>query len=451
MIHCEEKLLKSIISSVKQYASEHTDDVSFYRDITDLQSLSLQRVSIKSDLEYFEEINKLLSVITTIIVHPHIVNARETIIIRAEQSHGLTPEMFHDTVLDQKLWKDKNGVMTPAEVYYFQNVDDLKNYENRFVVHLIDIIAAQLADYVKFYDFLVGTLVQGNILTQDNSALDKAYVRLSSLTKKVRRIKSTYFYREVSKANTRFTRIETTNVLIHNRAYNDCYRFYLRNVTYGDEEARANDMAVYYFTRLLLALRACGFQIDEEAARQTPILSLDDRINRRAKYNTPKTENIVRPMKFTSENFNVTLEGAQKYGGIFVTVEPKALKESKAKNLIVFDSTISFEEVEKNLGKYKKSGATAVDAVTLWDAAYVEDTIRSRNRGGISENAIILKYLEDKTQLIKASRQIYETHCPACGGKDVRAIGEYAFRCPACDTMYTFVEENIWFTKLRRV
>lgn len=451
MIHCEEKLLKSIISDIKRYTSEHTDDVSFYRDITDLQSLSLQRISINSDLEYFEEINKLLSVLTTIIVHPHIVNARETVIIRAEQAHGLTPEMFHDTILDQKLWKDKNGVMTPEEVYYFQNIDDLKNYENRFIVHLIDIVASQLSDYVRFYDFLVGTLVQGNILTQDNSALDKAYFRLLSLAKKVRRIKASYFYREVSKANTHFTRIETTNVLIHNRAYNTCYRFYLRNVTYGDEEARANDMAVYYFTRLLLALRACAFRIDEESAQNTPILAIDDRLKRRVAHDAPKMESIVRPMKFTSENFNVTLEGAHKYGGIFVTVEPKALKGVKAKNLIVFDSTISFEEVAKNRSKYKKSGATAVDAVTLWDAAYVEDNIRSRNRGGISENEIILKYIEDKTRIIKASRQIYETHCPACGGRDVRAISDISYSCPTCYTHYTFVDENIWFTKLRRV
>ena len=451
MIHCEEKLLKSIISDIKRYASEHTDDVSFYRDITELQSLSLQRISIKSDLDYFEEINKLLSVIATVIAHPHIVNARETIIIRAEQAHGLTPEMFHDTVLDQKLWKDKKGMMTPAEVYYFQNVDDLKNYENRFVVHLIDIISSQLTDYVKFYDFLVGTLIQGNILTQDNSALDKAYDRLSTLAKKVRRIKNTYFYKEVSKANTRFSRIELTNVLIHNRAYNACYRFYMSNVTYGDEEARANDMAIYYFTRLLLALRACEFRLDGDTAQQTPILYFDERIKKSAKHGACKTEVISRPMQFTSDSFNVTLEGAQKYGGIFVTVEPKALKESRAKNLIVFDSTIGFEEVAKNLGKYKKSGATAVDAVTLWDAAYVEETVRSRNRGGVSENVMILRYLEDKTRLIKASRQIYQTHCPACGGKDVRAAGENAYRCSACDTVYTFVEENIWFTKLRRI
>ena len=432
MIHCEEKLLKSIISSVEQYVSAHTDDVSFYRDITELQNLSLQHVSIESHLKYFEEINKLLGVITTIIASPYIVNSSESIINRAEQSHGLTPEDFRDTVLDTKLWKNKNGVMTPSEVHYFRNIDELKNYENRFVVRLIDIISAQLSEYGKFYDFLIGTLVHG-LLTQDDSALDKAYKKLSSLTKKVRQIKATYFYREVSKVNTRFAKVEPTNVFVHNRAYNACYKFYLRNITYGDEDALANDMAIYYFTRLLLALRTCGFELDGQIIQDTAF-----------------KEDIIRPMKFTSKNFSITLQSAQEYGGIFVTVEPEALKNCKAKNLLLFDSTINFEEVRKNLGNYQNSDATAIDAVTLWDVAYIDKTVRPRNYGGLSENAIILKYLEDKTRLVKASEHIYKTHCPVCGGKDVKEISESAYSCHACGTDYAFVDQNIWFKKLRR-
>lgn len=434
MIHCEEKLLKSIISIVRQYSSEHTDDVSFYRDITELQNLSLQHVCIESNLEYFEEINKLLSVITTIIAQPYIVNSQEKIIIRAEQAHGLTPEAFRDTVLDTKLWKDKNGVMTPAEVHYFQNIDNLQNYENRFIVRLIDIISAQIAEYGKFYDFLVGTLIRGQ-LTQDGSVLDNAYKKLLPLTKKVRQIKATYFYREVSKTNTRFTKVEPTNVFVHNRAYNACYKFYLRNITYGDEDARANDMAAYYFTRLLLALHTCGFKMDGETENFT----------------TFQEENIIRTMQFTSEQFRITLQNAQEYGGILVTVELKALKGCKAQNLIVFDGTFSFEDVQNNLGNYKNSNATAVDAVTLWDAAYVDEAVSPRHYGGMSENAIILKYLEDKTRLIKASERIYKSHCPACGVKNVTVVSESTYSCHTCGTDYVFVDQNIWFKKLRMV
>lgn len=452
MIHCEEKLLKSVISSVKSYTSAHPDDVSFYREIGALEGLSLQRVSLKSDLEYFDEISKLLSVVTTIVVHPHILNARETLIVRAEQAHGITPEMFRDTVRDEMLWRDKNGVMSPMEVHYFQNVDDLQNYENRFVVHLIDIIFRQLCDYVKFYDFLVGTLVQGSALTQDNSTLERAYERLSTLAKKVKRIKATEFYRIVSMANTRFTRVEATNIFKHNRAYGECYKFYLKNVTYGDEEARANDMAVYYFTRLLLALHSCGYELVGGNGGESPVLSLNERTRRSEKRGAANGEEIVRPMTFECADFVITLEGAHKYGGIFVTVTPKALgKEGCAKNLLVFDSTINFEEVSNNIKKYQRSGATAVDAVTLWDAAYVEDSVRSLNRGGITENALLRRYLEDKTRLQKASRQIYESHCPACGGKSVSASNEYTYQCADCGTGYTFLNENIWFSKLRRV
>lgn len=431
MIHCEEKLLKSIILSVKSYASTHLDDSSFYGNIRELEGLSLQRVSLSSDLEYFDEIKKLLGILATIVTRPHIVNARETIILRAEQAHGLTPEMFIDTVKDEKLWKDKNGVMTPAEVYYFQNIDELKSYENRFIVHLIDVLAMQLSDYGKFYDFLVGTLTQNSTLTQDDSSLEKAYDKLAALTKKIRRIKQTDFYKIVSKANTHFTHVEATNIFKHNRAYGACYRFYIENVTYGDEEARANDMAVYYFTRLLLALGSCGYKVVSKG----------------------KSANgqMVRPMRFESDNFVIDVESAKKYGGLYITINHKELSSDAAvKNLLVCDSTINFEEVTRNLEKYKHSGATAVDAVTLWDGAYVENgKVMSLDDGGISENALLRRYLEEKTRMHKASRQIYMAHCPACGGTDIKA-GEHYYSCPTCGTDYTFVGDKIWITKLRK-
>lgn len=450
MIHCEEKLLKSIIADIKDYTLAHQDDVSFYRDIGDLKRLSLQRVSLQSDSDYFDDINSVLNVITTIIVHPHIVNARNTIILRAEQAHGLTPEMFMDTVRDQKLWKDKRGVMTPSEVYYFENVDDLKNYENRFIVHLLDIISSQLSDYVKFYDFILGKLIQGTTLTRDNSTMEKQYNRLDTLAKKVRRIKNTYFYREVSKANTNFTRIESTNVLKHNRAYAFCYRFYVENVSYGDEQARATDMAVYYFTRLLLALNSYDFTLvaTPQETNHTVAANNQTANRRRSSKNEPS---IVRPMTFENSDFVVSLENASKYGGLFVTVEPKVLgATARARNLLVFDSTISFEEVQKNLEKYPNSGATAVDAVNLWDAAYVENSVVSLNLGRMSESMLLRRYVKDKTRILKASRNIYQTHCPACGSRDVIGVSEHQYKCKGCGTHYTFIDDNIWFTKLRR-
>lgn len=425
MIHCEEKLLRSVNESIKKYALSRPDNRSFYEDIALLEALSLQSVSLNKDLIYFDEINKLFGAIITVIRRPFIVNESETVILRAEQSYGLTPEMFRETVKDTKLWKDKRGVITPKEVFYFQNIDELVNYENRFIVYLIDIVSSQLVGYVKFYDFLIGTIGSGG-LVQDQSELEVAYIKLNALYKKIRRIKETDFYKIVNKANTSFTHVEPTNVFKHNRAYGECYRFFVNNVTYSDDEARNKDLSAYFFTRLLCALRSGGYEfVDGEKAGGK----------------------VVRKMNFESDEFRITVDEAKDYGGLAIEVTHKG-EAITAFNLLVFDGSPEFEEVEKRLDDYKTSGFTSVDAVTAWDAAYVDESVVSSASGGVSENELLIRYLSDKTKTVKASRRIYEEHCPVCGSKDI-AIGE-TYRCGNCGSEYTFAGEKIWLTKLRK-
>ncbi len=430
MIHCEEVLLRSVVGRIDAYAHDHQSCASYYGEIGSLSALSLQGASLRSDLGYLKEVDRILSVITTIVVHPHILNSRETVIVRAEQAHGITPEMFSDTVRDQKLWKERGGVMTPAEVYYFRNVDDLVNYENRFVVHLIDALSAQLADYTKACDLLVGTVRRGE-LTAEHSLLEELYGAIALLSKKLRRIRATEFYRIVSKANTRFARIEPTNLFKHDRAYGACYKFYLRNMTYASAEARADDMAVYFATRLLLALRTLGYELIEGG-------HVRDEGSR------------IPSMTFEGEDFFVRIERAEGYGGLYVTVRPKAPWEGGAvRSLLVFDASIDFSEVQRDRPRLYASGADGVDAVSLWDAACLDDAVRPLGMRGTDENELLERYLKDKTRLQRGSRRIYETHCPSCGGRDISSDGT-RFRCAACKTDYTFLGERVWFTKLRR-
>lgn len=429
MIHCQEALLKSAVGHIAAYAEAHPDAASYYGGIDALAPLSLQGASLRNELDFLQEVDRILSVITTIIVHPHILNARETVIVRAEQAYGITPEMFSDTVRDQKLWKEKRGVMTPSEVYYFRNVDELANYENRFIVHLLDAISAQLASDTKALDTLIGTVRRG-ALTEEHSQLEALYRGLGALSKKLRRIRATQFYRIVSKSNTRFARVEATNLFKHDRAYGACYRFYLRNMTYAGDEARADDMAVYFSTRLLLALKTLGYElIGEDHVCDEALQMLS--------------------MTFENANFFVALERAEEYGGVYVLVRPKAAEGGHAaRNLLVFDPTPDFSQTGKELERLRASGA-AVDAVNLWDVAYVEDAVQPLGMRGTDENGLLLHYLKDKTRLQKGSRQIYETHCPACGGRDVSAERD-RFRCAACKTEYIFLGEGIWFPKLRK-
>ncbi len=425
MIHCAEKLLKEEVAAIGEYAASR-DDACFWRDIQTLEGLSLQQLQLENDEAFFREIGAELNVITSIIAHPHIVNERETIILRAEQAHGLTPEMFRDTVRDQRLWKDKRGVMTPAEVYYFQNIDRLANYENRFIVHLIDQIGSQISDYTKFYDYLLGTLARDGALTFEGSALEQRILRLETLAKKVRRIKGTFFYKEVQKAGTAFTHVEATNVLKHNRLYNHCFRFYVRYVTYGDEQARTEDLQAYFFTRMLLALRQAGFAPSSRGK---------------------KGEGIVRPMAFSKGEFHLKLEADTKFGGLYVNVENRQNGGACTRNLLLFDGAADFGSIRKDLAEYPE-GLTSIEAVNLWDLAYAEGDVFPRHTARGNETELLSRYLAEKTQLTAASKALYETRCPVCGGKEVR--NQTFYTCGRCGSMWRFAESKVWLAKLRK-
>ena len=426
MIHCAEKLLKATHTAIGEYASAHGDDASFWRDIGMLEGLSLQELSLKNDADFFQEINSVLNVITTIIIHPHIDNERETIILRSEQAHGLTPEMFLDTVHDQRLWKDKRGEMTPAEVYYFQNVDRLPNYENRFIVHLIDQIVGQLNDYTKFYDYLLKTLSRDDDLTLDGSELETLIGRLETLSKKARRIKRTYFYREVSKNGAALSHVEATNVLKHNRLYNYCFRFYVRYVTYGDEQARADDLCAYFFTRMLLALQRAGYSLLSEG----------------------NETGAVRTMTFGSSGFTLKLKATPKYHGLSLLVTNREDESLRSKNLLLFDGAADFGTVRRNFAEYPKKG-TNVEAVNVWDLAYVEGDVLPRDTKKADEIGLLAQYLADKTKMVKASRSIYAARCPVCGGKDVTAEDDF-HTCGRCGSEWYFIGDRAWFAKLRK-
>lgn len=432
MIYFAQKLLQKNVLALREYASGHADAASFWRDIRGLELEGLQQLGLNKDGAFFAEIDSVLNVITTIIIHPHIVNERETVIIRAEQAYGLTPDMFIDTVHDQKLWKDKRGVMTPQEVYYRQNCDELNNYENRFIVHLLDKIGTQIGEYQAFYDYMLRKSAQDSSLVEVGSQMEALVVKLERVAKKLRRIKNTFFYREVSKANTSFVRVEATNVLKHNRAYNQCFRFYMRNITYGEEKAQAVDLANYYFTRLISAFEICGFT---HAGGAEPVPC--------------QNGSIVHPVHLQSADFTADVSPAPQFDGIWVDISHRACGNIISHNLLLLDGTVGFDGVRRLLPSLPKDAA--VDAVSVWDLAAVEPNgVKVINLGSPDETQLLVEYIKDKTRLYTASKAIYQTHCPVCGGRDVTAGGD-VIRCNACRSAYCFAGDKLWLTVFKRL
>ena len=252
----EEKGLKNAIREIKRYAKKHEDAISFYRHLDELNCPSLSTISFSSDLKFFEECQFILNVVISIIAHPHLSNKGEDIVLRAEQVSQLSSDMFIKTLKEPQFWKKDVQGLKPQYVYYYQNVDDLKIYENYFIVHLVDVIESDMNLYSSFYASIIKTVNGTKQLSLNEDQVQVAFEHIQQLLNKILKIKTTYFYKEVSKANFSLTTIHLTNIFLKNQAYRYCFRFYKKLITYGNSQTLNQDFMTYYYCVLLKCLKA---------------------------------------------------------------------------------------------------------------------------------------------------------------------------------------------------
>ena len=129
----EESYLKRTVSKLNKYAFQHKNYAEFFDGLDGLEIKPLQDLSFQSDLKYFDDLNFICTVISTIISHPHISNTGEHIIVRTELANSISSETFRMTMKDSTLWKDQGAEMVPEYLYYYQNIDELCIYENIFI------------------------------------------------------------------------------------------------------------------------------------------------------------------------------------------------------------------------------------------------------------------------------------------------------------------------------
>ena len=73
--------LKNTIKQIRKYQSEHKGFDNLYRELDSLNINSLQSFSFQNDSDFFDEVSFVLSVINSIIAHPHIITKSEDIVI----------------------------------------------------------------------------------------------------------------------------------------------------------------------------------------------------------------------------------------------------------------------------------------------------------------------------------------------------------------------------------
>lgn len=436
----EERYLKKISKQLNTFVREHRDFLDFYANIDTLAQDSLQKLSIKSDLEFFDEVSLILSIIISIISHPHLLNKTEEIILRAELAPHLTVDMFQQTIRDSKLWT-KNGLdMVPENVYYYQNIDELCIYENIFIVKVIRLIELELGKYNDFYTSAIQT-VDSEGLSLKSDGVKLAIDMLKKINRKLRHIKNTYFYKVVSKARPIHS-VHPTNILLKDRLYNRCYKFYKKMITYSDETSKLNDISFYYFTKLIKVVKEKGFDFSS---------------NKNVKFKFPNRKAAIPHIKLSNEDFDLDIQLAKDKTAIELTVINKhvhSLSARKACHLLLFDIQSSVTEFEIDNQKITEDKYDTIDALSLWNLFTIEEETNPVFTSVMSEYDLISHWFENKVYTTLGNYDLYTTYCPVC--KNINIDIDNYCECDRCKSKYVFysrqsnVDRPMWFLKLRR-
>ena len=434
----EEEYLKKTIIKLNKFAKEHRDFLDFFNDVEVFLKTPLQDQSFKGDLEFFDELSFILSVITSIIKKPHIASKGEEIILRSELAPSLSNEMFQKTLRDSTIWTQEGLDMVPQYVYYYQHVDELKIYENIFITHLITKIDAEITKYNDFYQSMIQTYDANNTeLSLLDDYITIALTKLNLLNRKIKFIKASYFYKLIRKDALKMTIVHPTNILVKDRLYNLCFKFYKKIITYVDESEKTKDFRAYYYITVIKALKSLGFKLEYSPTYVN--LVFEDNFE-------------ITPLEFKKGEFTVNVYAEYRNYGLVLEVHNKNVSKARStsKNLLLFDTKTKFDELELE----NKDDYDSVEIASLWNIAYAYDDIRPIFEHHVSEVDIAKFWVESKLQNSKCSIDLYTKYCPSCKCTDIVEKKD-SYYCESCHSKYVFykknkVDENLWFVRHRR-
>lgn len=410
------KLSDYIIGAGSFFEDDITSDLA--ERLEALGEMSLQSFSIEHDRAFLREVSSVLNVVVSIIYHPHLSNKREEVIIRVEQAQQVGQESFLATIKDAKLWKKHDIRMIPEELHYYQYEDELRIYENRFIGFLVDVIDRELAKFSTFYLSRLPTLTAMDE-TLDSKEIGAVIVEIDRLRRKTQFIKNTHFYKEVSRGKPISAKIQPTNILLKDRLYRFCFKFYRAIARYEDAAAAKRDLRAYYMILLFKELTSLGFAMASSEA---------------GKY------------LFEREDFGISLEYAGD-GALAIRVKCHAMADAQSAHILDFSVETERAREANTFG----DGYEGVEVISVWESSYADSGEIYGTRIG-TEAELIRAWILSKINMLLADKNIYQKYCPVCRSRGIDHT-DGVYTCPACDSRYMFDERGgdavVWFKKIR--
>ena len=389
--------------------------------LNSLARVSLQEVSTTHDRQFLREVASVLNVVVSIIYHPHLSNKHEEVILRIEQAEQLGREDFLDTIKDSRLWKEHDARMIPEEVHYHRYIDELRIYENRFIAFLVDLIDRELARFSTFYLSRLPS-ISGISEKLDRNQVGEIIMEIDRLRRKTQFIRNTYFYKEVSKGKPISPKVQPTNILVKDRLYRFCFRFYRSFARYEDAVAAGRDLKEYYTILILRRLFDLGYML---TSRDEDGFSLEN------------GEFVLR--------LDLTPERA-----LALNVVCRTAPDHPVKHLLGFLVEGDWARTAAKLPL--DDSYETVELLSLWELCYA-DGGRIQGLVADSEEALVQRFLSEKLHRIPADAAVYKKYCPVCRARRPAAT-DVGYSCSSCGSHYLFDtagrDATIWFTKIRK-
>ncbi len=406
----EEKKLNEIITNINNYQKNYSNSASIFENITSLDIDDIQEVFYQNDLNFFDDVSFIISVIASIISHPHLDNTGEDIIIRADLAGSISRESFQKVFKDPSLWKEKDQEMVPEYVHHHQYTDEIKTYENIFIGMIIKVIDNSLINYSSFYASLLPSVNAFTKEKLESEEVEKVLNRIDYLKRKMMYIKNTHFYREISKCDLKLKTIVPTNILIKDRLYNFCYKFYRDFIKYTEADNLETDYQEYYFYHLLKVLKEKEFKFIKEE-------------NNIWYFNYQYFKVSIKKLNTKGINLSINLNGK-------ITTNHNLIIDVNTGDELTFDQK-----------------ATSNNVISIWNLKDQEGIALHQN--SMKTKKLITRWLDSKFILNQVQKSLYTKYCPVCKNRSIEEV-DHLFKCSSCEAEYTFVnDDTIWFCKTR--
>lgn len=425
MKRSEQVNLSAQIETIKAFGKKHSDFNAFYNNIGGVSLTSIQDLSFEKDIALFNELSFILSVVLSIIAKPHLNTKSDEVIARSGEVSALSEEDFQKTLRDSSIWRNEgNGKLLPEYLYYHKHEDEIRIYENIFIVYLVNEINALAHQYSALYVSLLSVADhETNVLLVDDTAQMKAMDEVNFVLHRIEQIKNTYFYKEVSKAKSRPKVFNPTNILLKDRLYNICFKFYKKLFIYQEEGGLDKDLFIYYYVLILRKLRENDFRLNE------------------CKEKVFVKNELVIPSNVSMANNNYQIEvEARSDKNLFIFNYSEKDGSHKATHLLYIksDYTASFEY--EDIGE--EYFVVSIETLSLW---YLSMLLNGKlvkiNKTFKSEMEMIRTFVDSHHYVVSASEKIYSSYCPSCKGKDLSENNGF-FICADCGAVYRFVKDK---------